>query len=70
MRNALWHNQDTEGHVKILYKDENELGWEDYKPYRWHLIHRPESGLIQVQIFSGNDILIDSGITLHTCIKK
>ena len=61
MRNALWHHEDTKDHVTILYKDPNERGWEDFKSYKWQLIHRPSIGLIHVKIFQGEEVIIDSG---------
>lgn len=61
LRNALWHHEDTKDHVTILYKDPNERGWEDFKSYKWQLIHRPSIGLIHVKIFQGEEVIIDSG---------
>ena len=63
LRNALWHHEDTPGHVKVLYTDPTERGWEDYTPYKWQLIHRPDIGLIHVKIFNGEEMIIDSGKT-------
>ena len=59
----MWHHEDTPGHVKVLYTDPAERGWEDFTPYKWQLTHRPEAGLIHVKIFSGEELIVDSGKT-------
>jgi hypothetical protein len=64
LRNALWHGKDTPGQVKILWEDEGAQGWEDFTAYRWRLQHRPHTGFIQVQIFSGDREIINSGTVL------
>ena len=47
--------------MKVLYTDPAERGWEDFTPYKWQLTHRPEAGLIHVKIFSGEELIVDSG---------
>lgn len=69
LRNSLWHTGSTANQTKLLWKDPKNIGWDVSVAYRWHLIHRPGIGLINLKIFNGDALIIDSGNVYDSTLK-
>lgn len=61
LRNALWHTGTTDDQVKLLWHDPLNRGWKDKTAYKFHLIHRPDTGLIRMQLWESRDQMFDTG---------
>eukprot|EP00493_Phyllostaurus_siculus_P001597 UN01605 len=56
---ALYHADDTNNQVQLLWQDPNLVGWECKQAYRWELQHRPDIGSIKIVIKQGETVLVD-----------
>jgi len=65
----MWHTGHTRDHVRLLWEDPEQQGWESEVAYRWLLIHRPKIGLIRLRIFKGQEVVADSGNVIENTLK-
>jgi len=69
LRNSMWHTGHTRDHVKLIWDDPKQKGWQSKVAYRWLLIHRPKIGLIRLRIFKGQKVVADSGNKFDDTLK-
>ncbi|XP_036675876.3 cartilage oligomeric matrix protein isoform X1 [Drosophila suzukii] len=69
MRNSLWHEGNTDGEARLLWKDPKNIAWKERTSYRWSLVHRPAIGLIRLQMYEGHRLIFDSGNVFDSTLK-
>ncbi|XP_012525370.1 cartilage oligomeric matrix protein [Monomorium pharaonis] len=69
LRNSLWHKEDTPNQVRVLWRDPNKIGWQPRVSYRWHLLHRPNIGLIRFWLYQGTQLVTDSGNVFDSTLQ-
>ncbi|XP_052773067.1 uncharacterized protein LOC128211948 isoform X3 [Mya arenaria] len=58
---ALWHSYDTAGIATMLWQDPQLQEWQPNTSYRWYLTHAPTTGYINIKVYQGTSLLVDSG---------
>ncbi|XP_078594310.1 cartilage oligomeric matrix protein-like [Branchiostoma floridae x Branchiostoma japonicum] len=58
---ALWNAANVGGQTKLLWEDANKIGWNDKIAYRWELKHLPSIGFIRLKLYTGSQLIVDSG---------
>ncbi|WAR01795.1 TSP3-like protein [Mya arenaria] len=61
MAEALWHSSDTSDEVTLLWQDPDLQGWEPKLSYRWFITHQPSTGYINIKVYRGYTLMVDSG---------
>lgn len=69
LRNAIWHSDNTDNEVRLLWHDANGTGWRDFIPYTFYVTHRPKVGYIRVVIKTGDKVVADSGKVIDSTLK-
>ena len=58
---AIWKTYSVAGQTQIIWQDPLNHGWKAQTPYRFFLKHRPQTGVINLQIYEGSVKIVDSG---------
>ena len=61
MRQAIASSTSVPGQTEILWKDDENRGWQPNKKYNWKLQHRPASGSLKLELFEESTLLFDTG---------
>ncbi|XP_066928778.1 cartilage oligomeric matrix protein-like [Clytia hemisphaerica] len=69
LRNALWHTGNTTDEVSLLWHDKRFRGWRPKVSYRWKLEHRPDIGLIRLQVNRGQFAMFDTGCIYDNTLR-
>ena len=51
---AIWKTNSVAGQTEILWQDPLNQGWKAKTPYQFFLKHRPQTGVINLQIYEGS----------------
>ncbi|XP_052265940.1 uncharacterized protein LOC127868328 [Dreissena polymorpha] len=61
LKEALWHSSDTVGQVTLLWQDPDLQEWKPQLSYRWFITHQPSTGYINIKVYRGPTLMVDSG---------
>ena len=65
---GIWKTYSVAGQTKILWQDPQNQGWKMQTPYRFFLKHRPQTGVINLQIYEGS-VKIGEKIMFFTLLR-
>ena len=51
---GIWKTYSVAGQTQIIWQDPQNQGWKVQTPYRFFLKHRPQTGVINLQIYEGS----------------
>ena len=58
---ALFKSESVPGQTNIVWQDPLNQGWIPNTPYQFSLTHRPQIGVISLQIQTGGTEIVNSG---------
>ncbi|XP_052268572.1 cartilage oligomeric matrix protein-like [Dreissena polymorpha] len=61
LKQALWHSSDTADQVSMLWHDPELQEWQPQVSYRWFITHHPSTGYINIKVYRGPTLMVDSG---------
>ncbi|XP_060555809.1 uncharacterized protein LOC132716530 [Ruditapes philippinarum] len=69
MAEAIWHSYDTVGETKLIWQDPDLQGWLPETSYRWFITHQPSVGYINIKVYRGYTLMVDSGSIYDSSIS-